>query len=747
MNIYLKDLNSEEIKKLNQVKNLDANLIIESLDIENISVFNSLKSLKSLTIKNMDSLRSISGFNALMSLGSLIIENNKTLKDIYGFNSLFSENKEMLGALKIIKNSSLEKISFLRGLKKVNSSFYLHYNALKSLEGLEDLEEIDASFSISSNKLITLKELKNLKIINGMLGLVNNKLENLNGLENLEHIKTIKWNNNLRTIAMHSNPNLKDISALKNVGTDNNFIIMIVDNFDDFILIPEKSSIFFNNMLEITNKDTGKTSITGAKLKFPKIKEISSKYANSLDKFELENLIEGSGIGFDRNAPYGSISKKCWSTKKVSKYYTHYFEQYEPIIIDIKLTEIETIDAIGLWSSRITFGNSIKEFTLQFSNTNSETNLSTPIIRSAIDNNPFDVEIFEFTKQEVNFIRLTILSNHYEVGLGGQCVDFQEIVVIRDAKKVQQEIQGVISNICKYDFLKPLLKDDVSDDEYAILSISSEFSLDNVWKPNMTYKDFLKARGLGGIGSQLKRISLSKLGDKIYMYHFLKEYGIKGMPVKLYTHRFNGDFMNKVKTLYENGLKSFVLKVTHLGDSIGIYRVKDGLHITANETWNKNKKFGTKVDFLYLENEIKKHLINQQYHEDWVSNMISPGVILEELLDDPTEIKFSVIFGKVVGFFIREKGFPSFDKNGTSLKDKNAKLPFWWKDALKKAEEVAQIIRADHLRIDLFYYKGEVIICEVNWNGGERLENYGDIANALNYGYNIRRKYILGELQ
>ncbi|MFK5894911.1 MAG: hypothetical protein QM504_16955, partial [Pseudomonadota bacterium] len=531
-------LNENELFSLNQIKKITGDLIIRSSHLKQISCFNYLLSVNKLIIKKNEILRSISGFNTLTSINSLEIGSNKELKNIDGFNSLFSKNNYIDGYIKITSNGLLENIRFLSGIKKINSSFYLHYNGLTSLQGLEQLESISASLSLSSNKLTSLKELKNLKNIDGMLGLVNNQLKSLEGLESLEHLKTVKWGGHYRTIALNVNPNLIDISALKNIQTDNSIVIIKTDSFNQYTTIPDKNSTFNKNMLEVHNNSTDSIVQLGSKLKFPKIKSIFSNNANSDEEFPLENLIQGAGISFSNKPPYGSISKKCWSTKRLNKAYSSYFKKYEPIVIDIKLANIESFDSVGIFSSRITFGDSIKDFTLEFSNTGTDLNLSMPISKVANDNNPFDIELFKFTKVKANFIRLSILSNHKEIGLGGSRVGFQEFVVVRDASQLINEIEeNTTSNICQYDFIRPLLEKKIGDYEYDILNIRPEFSLDHIWKPNMSYNDFIKARGLGGRGPQLKRINLSKWGDKIYMHHFLKEHGIKGMPVKLYSNR------------------------------------------------------------------------------------------------------------------------------------------------------------------------------------------------------------------
>ena len=65
----------------------------------------------------------------------------------------------------------------------------------------------------------------------------------------------------------------------------------------------------------------------------------------------------------------------------------------------------------------------------------------------------------------------------------------------------------------------------------------------------------------------------------------------------MYSNRFSDDFFVKLKNMYENGLKSFVLKVSHLANSNGIYRIKDGKFIGANDTIDKNEMYGKMAYF------------------------------------------------------------------------------------------------------------------------------------------------------
>ena len=243
---------SKQIESFSNLKHITGDLIISSKSLINLNCFNNLKTLGGiLKIIQNDNLQVINGFNALESLKSLHIEKNNNLITINGFRTLFQDTKKITGYIKVINNKKLTKITFMNGLQSVGSSFYLHNNSLKNLNGLESLEKVGASFSISNNNLSNISALKNLYQINGMLNLLNNNLTTLAGLENLKVIKTTKWNGKNITISIANNKNLKDIEALKNVQTFDNYIILYFDWENNYTKKPKNDSNFHKNILEL----------------------------------------------------------------------------------------------------------------------------------------------------------------------------------------------------------------------------------------------------------------------------------------------------------------------------------------------------------------------------------------------------------------------------------------------------------------------------------------------------------------
>lgn len=465
---------------------------------------------------------------------------------------------------------------------------------------------------------------------------------------------------------------------------------------------------------------------------FIKIIEVSSSNANTSKTSSLKNLILGSGLGFDPNPPYDCLSWRSWRTKKTTNN-KPYFDQYpDPIIIDFFFEKVQSCDGLGFWSNRVSFSNSVKNFTIQFALDEDGIKFSEPIQKISIERNSHEIEIFSFPKVTTKIVRLSILSNHNKTGLYGNSVALREVVIINNVEDIKKNIKNyqVYGN-----------KNDTRDKEYNIMNIRSEFALDSYWSVNISYKKFLELRGFSFRVKQLRRIDLSRWADKIYTYYFLKEHGVKGMPVIIHSRYLNRIFIEKVENLYNEGLNSFVIKMNHLAYGKGVFRVKDGKFISSNEHDFKTNNLNKKVNFEYLYEQMQLYWNEQQFSEEWACNVLAPGIILEELIDNPVELKFTVVFGEVIGFFVENPGLPTYDEDGNSLKKTSQQLPFWWKEAKEKAKQVANLVRADHIRIDLFYYNGEVIVCEITWNGVEMKEHHESIARKLNNGYNIRANY------
>lgn len=252
-----KNLSEYELDALNIIEHLNGDLIISSNEARYLNCFNYLKSVENLRITKMKNLESINGFNSLEKVNSLEISKNEQLNEINGFNILFKNSDIVNDFIKITNNKKLQNIEFLKNLRVVKSSFYLHDNSLADLKGLENLEYVGASFSLSSNKLQSLSPLSKLSVVKGMLGIAYNNLATLDGLENLQRVYTTKWNGQNRTIAIHNNPYLHDISALENLLNDEDYYLIIsIDSYLQYKKRPSPESNFHKNILELYEKST-----------------------------------------------------------------------------------------------------------------------------------------------------------------------------------------------------------------------------------------------------------------------------------------------------------------------------------------------------------------------------------------------------------------------------------------------------------------------------------------------------------
>lgn len=312
--------NCKNLTNLNGLRNLqsiDGDLILTGTSLVKLNELNNLTLVNRLHIAFMDNLESISGLNELVKIKSnLLISNNKNLVSIKGFNSLnsvlnievvktklkscsflrgiFKENSIFNGYIKIY-NNEIENIKFLSGVKTLGSSLFLHQNKLETLKGLENLNSIGGSLSLSANRLNSLEALSNLEKIDGLLAISYNKLKNLKGLENLKFLVTKKWGDIYFTIKIYGNYELTDISALKNIQTKDNYLVIYFDNEIRYLNKPSVESNFHKNILELHDFKTKKIIPT---YKFINKKThdyknfrlaTHNKFLNTLFDFEVKN--------------------------------------------------------------------------------------------------------------------------------------------------------------------------------------------------------------------------------------------------------------------------------------------------------------------------------------------------------------------------------------------------------------------------------------------------------------------------
>lgn len=209
------------------------------------------------------------------------------------------------------------------------------------------------------------------------------------------------------------------------------------------------------------------------------------------------------------------------------------------------------------------------------------------------------------------------------------------------------------------------------------------------------------------------------------------------------------------------GLSNYVVKPSHTSSSMFMWIVKGGRAATIAQSskWKgvgSVAQRGAVVRPEDIETSMKIAWSTHTSHEDWPRNNVPPGLIIEKLLPDNTELKYSVVWGKVVGFLVDGNSELYFIHSGLKADGRSVRFlrngqpekfgseikpPFWWKRGLDLAERVAHLAMCDHVRVDLYYFNGEPILNEFTWNPGGEAQDQMDglVAKTLNIGYEMRR--------
>ncbi len=248
-----------EIQKNSQLRSINGFTALEVIDTQVtlannealtiINGFNSLRQIKkgALTIENCPQLININGFNSLAQVKHLLL-NRLGITQANFLSHLIRQQPEFKGHIKIT-SCRLQNLDCFTPLTGVNS-FYLFDNKLKNLRGLENLRHVEASFSLSTNQLNDISQLARLESVDGMLALAHNQLSSLHGLEQLRQLKTVSWNGQNRTLVLNDNPHLQDIAALANLQTQDNYLIILADDYRQYQHKPDSQADFHKNIIE-----------------------------------------------------------------------------------------------------------------------------------------------------------------------------------------------------------------------------------------------------------------------------------------------------------------------------------------------------------------------------------------------------------------------------------------------------------------------------------------------------------------
>ncbi|MBB1488956.1 hypothetical protein [Oceanospirillum sediminis] len=253
-----------DLIQFQHIEEVQGNLTISVSDLCSLGGFNQLEVVAgTLLITECSSLEEIVGFNQLRKINSLEISFNTELVRIDGFNSLFLDGGYISGFVKVINNKKLNSVSFLYGVQETKSSFYLHHNNLLDLGGLEKLKKVGASLSLSSNQLSDINALSNLESVNGMLGIAFNRLVSLKGLDRLNKVGNVKWGDEYRSLAIHGNKYLKDISSIGLLKSSTGYLVINIDHNSDFEFLPDSRCDIYNQDVKVisSGKELDVTSV------------------------------------------------------------------------------------------------------------------------------------------------------------------------------------------------------------------------------------------------------------------------------------------------------------------------------------------------------------------------------------------------------------------------------------------------------------------------------------------------------
>ncbi len=104
---------------------------------------------------------------------------------------------------------------------------------------------------------------------------------------------------------------------------------------------------------------------TAVALEFFPITSVASSTAAD-DFFPVENLIEGSGVGFDAAAPHNRLSGLTWVTAAPGGFPSDYIEVAGMPILTVDLGANVNLTAISTWGYADSNANGVSQFSLRF---------------------------------------------------------------------------------------------------------------------------------------------------------------------------------------------------------------------------------------------------------------------------------------------------------------------------------------------------------------------------------------------
>lgn len=159
------------------------------------------------------------------------------------------------------------------------------------------------------------------------------------------------------------------------------------------------------------------------------IRQITSSFVDTDPLHPLGHLVEGIGVGFESLPPYKSLSNKGWCTLPIQGDSTHY--RHFPIVLDICLFQTDNIEAIGIWLNDKHLTDSVKDFTIQFSDNGTVDGLSAPIHQLITEQSDEKPVIFPYKQIRANLIRIKIYSKNRKNSFTTDRTGLKEIAVFK----------------------------------------------------------------------------------------------------------------------------------------------------------------------------------------------------------------------------------------------------------------------------------------------------------------------------
>jgi len=276
--------------------------------------------------------------------------------------------------------------------------------------------------------------------------------------------------------------------------------------------------------------------------------------------------------------------------------------------------------------------------------------------------------------------------------------------------------------------------------------------------------------------------AILKWHDKIFIHKFFKN--------KNYQHHIihtSKNFDENITEILEDK-KTFVIKPSFCAYSVGTILIKNNKIIPLNQQsyskWINKERIVSFNQWLSVSKLANNIIYNKNLDEDISLEDIKEeiknykkldventkastaikirkgntkkGFIIEELIDSNLEIRYYVVWGKVMHITIdwNSDDFLSnnncdldnlhYNENGVPYDKNSPKLPMWWNEGRHFAEQIAEDALCDFVRIDVLYNNHPYLL-EFTWATFPRVDDKINnmIFEKIKSGYKFRKNYVI----